>query len=223
MSTLKAFLAEYVGWTAHHALLDPYELHQPLVSRWLIFARIAPLLIFAWPQLRHVPRTWVAVIGVTCLQILAVPEYKFTLQMLPFLVIMIAITLDEHRHLLWIGGAALLLCGLPRFIRQVHSRPYSIMDMYYYTDLLKKNNVEGPAWTSVYPIYFLMNWPVPNNNLLDLTPEESRMGRLDYANERTAVFLYTSWHKPEDWKGWTHQDIKLTRGLYHWMRIWRKT
>jgi hypothetical protein len=124
----------------------------------------------------------------------------------------------------WLIGAVGLL-GLPRFSHQLGffgARPYGIMDEYYYAGILKKANVQVPAWTNEYQLYYLMNWPVPNNTLLDQTPEKSRWSRPDYTNMKTAALLFVDWYKPDDWKGWTYQDVKLERGLFHWMRIWRK-
>jgi hypothetical protein len=97
MTTLKAFIAQYIGWTANHALLDPYRAgYGNLVPRWTIFLRVSPLLLLSIPMMRKVPKSWLAVIEITCLQILAVPEFKFVLQMLPFLCVMTVKTLTKE-------------------------------------------------------------------------------------------------------------------------------
>jgi hypothetical protein len=231
LSWIKAFFFQYVTWTWHHGLFDPWGgLWNRQRNILPIFLTLLPLLVVAYGFVRDVPLAWIGVVCAYGLQTLFVPEKQFVLGMLPFICIM-AVGSTRAKKLppwIWITAIPLLFLALPRLTNQLGlfgRPPYGLMDDYYYADILKKRNVQSPGWSNCFPLFYLMDWPVPGNDFLRQIEwlREIDWDQKPYSELKTIVYFTPSASLGfEKREGWTYEDVPLSRGQYKEVRIWQK-
>lgn len=222
--------AQLMGWTLHHAFVDPFTWSDRFWLPVKILAPIAVVLLFA-P--RGVPWHLKILIALFGLEVILLPEKHFALGMLPFVCILAPVAAKNFmkkvniRFASIIGLGIFIGFGLTRLFGQtVGLRQYGLMENYYYAQKLRELDIKEPVWTNWPALYFIMGWKVPGNDFL--AQINSNEPYLDFTKDpwqgtRTRIFFARSiddhpWGSLES----PSDIVYLRRGQYRYIKIYRE-